>query len=376
MHPALRWILAAFALNIGAVTASAQWRVTVPPALDIAATDGVGNVLLQLPIGGTRLSDGTLAVADGMAGRVVFFAPDGKLLRTVGRTGRGPGEFIAISWVGQCARDSVFAWDFPQQRVSVISTAGEITRQSRVPADPTKAGPPFSLACSRSGVVGHLGWPGPSKATSGSFTRGTAPLTIVGVAGDVIGRLGDVWGAEFTSQCGGSFPRPLGKTTYIAVSRDFVFVATGDSASIEVTPIEGLREGRSAIRSIKLPIAARAATRRQLEAASEPFLAWFPAGPGRDKMRSCMQSVPAPDRAPPYSAIHSDTAGTLWIQTSFAGDSTTRLLAMSPAGQRLGELDLPRALTIFEIGTDFVLGRYDAPSGEQHIVLYRYRRGR
>ncbi|MGH8701433.1 MAG: hypothetical protein ACREVR_09735, partial [Burkholderiales bacterium] len=64
------------------------------------------------------------------------------------------------------------------------------------------------------------------------------------------------------------------------------------------------------------------------------------------------------------------------IQTSLGSDSDTRLLAMSPTGQRLGELVIPRALTIYEIGTDYVLGRYETSAGEPHIALYRYTRTR
>ncbi len=378
MPAALRLSLAAFSLSVCAATASAQWQVVVPPALDIAATDSAGNAVIQLPIGGTRLSNGNVAVGDGSGGRVILFGPDGKLLRVIGRPGRGPGEFVGISWVGQCGRDSVFAWDFAQQRVSVISATGELLRQARIPTDPTKTLQPFSLACSRSGVLGMLGWPGPSKATIGTFTRGSAPLTLVSTAGNILHRLSDTWGPEFTSHCGGGVPRLLGKATHLALSRDFLFVATGDSASIEVFPIADAREGGVPARSIKLPLAPRAATDRQMEGAvaAAPFLAFAPAGPAREGMRKCLLTVPLPDRAPPYSAIHADSAGTLWIQTSLAGDSTTRLLAVSPAGQRLGELVIPRSLTIFEIGTDFVLGLYDTPSGEQHVVLYRYRRGR
>jgi hypothetical protein len=364
----------AFALVLWPLTASAQWRTTSLPVLDIAGTDSSDNVLLELPSGGTRLSDGTVVVADGPAGRIRFFGADGKLLRTVGRSGRGPGEFVAISWLGQCGRDSVFAWDFVQQRLSAITAAGEIVRQVRMPTDPTKAPPPFSLACSRSGLLALLGWPAQSGPTSDQFTRGSAPLTLATTAGDVIRRVGDVAGTEFvTLQCGGAAPRPLGKSTFIALSRDFVFVGTGDSASVDVYLIQDVRAGGiPAKATVKVATVRRAPTRRELEAAVDPLVAYFPAGDMRDKMRGCLLSVPAPDQAPPYAGVFVDSVGTLWIQTSLAGDPDTHLLAMSPTGQRLGELVLPRALTIFEIGTDYVLGRYDATSGEPHVALYRY----
>lgn len=359
----------------------AQWRAALPAVVDIAATDRAGEVVLELPVAATRLADGRIVVADGPAGRVRFFTPAGTLQRTVGRSGRGPGEFVAISWLGRCAADSVFAWDFAQQRLSVITAQGEIVRQTRIPTDPSQAPPPASLACSRNGVMALVGWSTQSAPAGATSARGTAPLTVLTTAGGVLHRLGNVAGPELAVLDGAPVaPRPLGKATLVAVSSEHLFVATGDSAWLDAyalgTPKGGVALSGMPRRAWPVGGQRRTPSRRHLALAVDPLVAFFPVGALRDQMRQQLLDLPPPAAAPPYSALFVDSANTLWVQTSIAGDPETRLEALGPDGRARGSLVLPPDLTIFEVGTDYVLGRYDTPAGEAHVVVYRFARGR
>jgi hypothetical protein len=66
-------------------------------------------------------SRGRIIVADDLAHHVVVFGPDGRHLRTLGRQGRGPGEFESPWKVAVDAQDSIFAWDMALGRVSVFA---------------------------------------------------------------------------------------------------------------------------------------------------------------------------------------------------------------------------------------------------------------
>ena len=79
------------------------------------------------------LSDGTIAVLDGLAGEVRTFAPDGSFLRRIGRRGAGPGE---ISGEGTLALVAVAPSEFllpdvMTQALNVFSLDGEVARTAR-----------------------------------------------------------------------------------------------------------------------------------------------------------------------------------------------------------------------------------------------------
>jgi len=48
--------------------------------------------------------------------------------------------------------------------------------------------------------------------------------------------------------------------------------------------------------------------------------------------------------------------------------------AYAESGQQVIELTIPRNLVVFEIGTDYILGRSEDSDGEHHVVIYRLRR--
>ena len=68
--------------------------------------------------------DGDLWVADAQNHEIRVFAPDGALLRRIGREGQGPGEFLSLyslAWVG----DTLLALDFGNGRIGELSPQGE-----------------------------------------------------------------------------------------------------------------------------------------------------------------------------------------------------------------------------------------------------------
>lgn len=79
------------------------------------------------------LSDGTIAVLDGLAGEVRTFAPDGSFVRRIARPGEGPGE---ISGEGTLALVAVGPREFllpdvMTQALNVFSLDGEVVRTAR-----------------------------------------------------------------------------------------------------------------------------------------------------------------------------------------------------------------------------------------------------
>lgn len=342
--------------NGGAGAPAAQkWAVEPSPLVDITATDSTGAVAFLYAEGATRLSDGTLVVTDAYDASVRYFDPAGRPVRKVGRRGDGPGEFQGPGWVQQCGADSVYVWDYLRSRISVLDRSGNITREY-----PERENT-FDLACSRTGTVAGMTIPavaGPPNAKGEAYR---APAWLADTRGQVTRRLGVVnWGQN----------RPLGRLTHIAVTSDRVYVGTADSAFVDVYDLGGQR-----LSSIAVGGERRRPTRANYERAVDKMVGLLSSSEMRNGQKKQMMAIPMPDYLPPYSTIHADPSGIVWVNLSFPGDSATTLLGLRENGERVGEVTVPRELHVFEVGSDYVLGRYDDAEGEQHVAAYRFRRG-
>lgn len=121
MNGRQRWTAAA----VCAAAAAAGCRRPIPDggeapvvytAVERARTDSSANLTWCRAVDVDRRGD--VYVGDQWAVKV--FAPDGTLLRTLGRRGSGPGEFEAIASVALMPGDSVFVFDGGLQRVTVL----------------------------------------------------------------------------------------------------------------------------------------------------------------------------------------------------------------------------------------------------------------
>jgi hypothetical protein len=77
-----------------------------------------------------------------------------------------------------------------------------------------------------------------------------------------------------------------------------------------------------------------------------------------------------PDYLPPYSGVFTDPQGTVWVQLSAPGDAETWLRRVGNDSQVLKDVRIPVGLRVFEVGSTYVLGAYEEPSGEPHVAMY------
>lgn len=328
------------------------WTVDAAPIFDIAATHADGTVAFLYADGATMLSSGNVVVADAFDASLRVFNERGKALRKVGRRGSGPGEFEGLGWIQQCGADTVFVWDHLQGKISVIDTAGAFVRQY-----PERANT-YDLACSRGGRVVGMTMPpitGPPNPKGETYQ---APLWLADTGGKVVRRLGLVnWGQN----------RPLGRLTDIAASDDRIYVGTADSAFVDVYDLTGRR-----LNPLPVGVGVRKASKTNYEHAIDGLVGPMPTREMRESGRQQMLRIPAPEYLPVYSTVHTDPSGTLWVNVSAPGDPTTVLRAISSDGRLLGEVSVPKGLRVFEVGADYVLGRYHDSDGEQHVTAYRF----
>ena len=335
----------------------ARWVADATPTTDIPGSGPSGEVWLERPVAAARLASGEIAVADAGAKSVLFFDTHGQLLRRAGREGGGPGEYRNLLWLGQCQRDSLFAWDPARSRIVVLDTAGTVVRHFAVPMV-------WAVACNRTGRVVLVGQPNPGSTATVNGTPyasvGVSLLAPTGAGLDTIMHM-PLFDARFIPQ-----PPPLGAVATVALTAERIYVGTPDTNSVSVYTSAGQLEGTVLVHTSRRP-----ATERHFEAAIEAIVDAAPPDWRTSLRQQIHGMVQKPEWLPFYGSLFADSLERVWAQTSFPGDSATVLGAVGDAGA--AEIVVSRPLTVFEVGTNYVLGTYAAPDGTPHVALYTFR---
>lgn len=199
---------------LGQTRPAAHYDIDRTPFVEIGG-DGTGNdPLLAAVFSATKTTQG-FVVGESQSATLLFLDAKGKLLRTVGRQGQGPGEFVGGIFINQCAGDSLFAWDSRTNRVSVFTASGSFVRQ--IPAFATR------VTCSRAGVIAML-LP-PAAPVPGRGGGMMSSVKLLNLTGDSVGGVAQVpWGEN----------RLFGASTSIALRGGELYVGTGREPAIDV----------------------------------------------------------------------------------------------------------------------------------------------
>ena len=123
-------------------TSTAQrWLIGHQPVVEVGNAEGDSAAELYQVRGTTRTSTGNVIVINGASQSLKVFGADGKYIRTIGRSGSGPGEFSRISFVSALPGDSILVWDQSQQRLTLFDPDGVLVQT--VPLIPPQANPVF-----------------------------------------------------------------------------------------------------------------------------------------------------------------------------------------------------------------------------------------
>jgi hypothetical protein len=117
------------------IAACSSCVIHVDTLLQIRDPDGRGG--LSTPSGIARTRDGNwLVTSFENPGQISVFSPTGRALRTVGRSGEGPGEYRSATLVTVGPADSVWVFDSQLMRVSVLDASLNYSRSYRVVTRP------------------------------------------------------------------------------------------------------------------------------------------------------------------------------------------------------------------------------------------------
>jgi len=348
----------------------ATWTVDPAPVLRIG--DINGDVTFTQVAGATRLDDGSVIVGDQQTPYALqHYSSRGALLKNFARKGLGPGEIDYLARMWRCG-DSLFTHDIVAERINVYALDGTYARTFRFGGP--EGDSPYRSACNDDGMFVHQGWGNPRVDFKEGVFRSNAAVWLSDAAGAVGVVIGKFTGSErfghMGPSMGGSRPLPLARSTSVAIDGKRVYVGTADSFAVHVFDLAGKRAG-----TLSKDIANPRVTDADIERLVNEGVA-LERGASEQDVRGELEALPLPEVLPAYDRILVDADDNVWVRPyPRGGSATTQWHVFDASGKASAVVDVPTALEVFEIGRDYLLGRYiDEEDLVPEVRVYRLRR--
>lgn len=336
-----------------------RWSLSSRPALELGGVAVADAELFGNLRGADRTVDGSIAVADASTDDIRLFSPSGEHTATLGRSGRGPGEFREIWDVFTGPGDTI--WGFDQPTWKQVAFHGGTHRREF-------------------GTYGAwpIGWLGSSlvaRVIPADEIRAPreealqrSPLHFVAYPAD--GTRADTLASglevEAFLDSDRNWQQPLLPHRY-HVDTGSDFVATADNARPDLILIDGTGDTVGVIpvpelRGGRLQELASARRKSRLARVEPENMA---------RAAAILDAMPIPDRFTDISTLMVDDVDRIWVRPLFMPeDSTPDWHVYDRAGRPMARIAVPARLRLQSIGLDQIVafdrGEFDVPL----VVVY------
>jgi hypothetical protein len=327
-----------------AVAAQTAPRLTRVATLGCEACGGAAEFSTIADVAVT--TNGVVFVADRQAPFIRVFTPDGRHLRSFGRSGGGPGEYMSIGMLLPDPGGALSIVDFRSYRVTRVDSAGTYisgVQLGAFPFDATMRGGDVFVLAGRFTPGSHyvIAARDTTRVAFGPFvdfpTR-EAPREVRSMAMAPDGALAIADGGdEYRIRV------YLPDRTYRDVTRD---VARKERTPAEIAEIE------QRVRSQMGRVLAEA---RGAGASATP--------------RPAPVSNLKPHMGP--MALRYDGLGRLWVSTMRGTDTTTVFDVFNADRSFAGEVVVPAAVTSFRLGGEYLVTAGNDADGIPRVMLWR-----
>lgn len=353
---------------------SARWTVDPTPVVTLGDAPGDTSVLFGAGlVSATRLPNGRILVADRGPFSFKLFAPDGKLLKNLGREGAGPGEFGYLARMYRCG-DQILTYDIKNgNRISVFDLDVGYKRAFRF-SGPTAGHGPYASTCNKNATFVHYGWEDPKDMKGGIF-RSKVPVWTSGADSTVKPIIGVIpgserWGQISDNRLVGTRPLPLGKESVMAIGDSRIFIGSADSYEIGIYDLDGKQIG-----TIRKAVPVAVTTKADIDSAMAREQAGLSEA-SQKRIAASYATMEFPKTLPAYRRLLIDADGLVWVQDYLLGRAPmSRWTVFTQAGAQQAEVAVPAHLEVNEIGRDYLLGTFIDPDDQiPQVRLYRLHR--
>ncbi|MEQ8329802.1 MAG: hypothetical protein RH859_04985 [Longimicrobiales bacterium] len=351
---------------------TAPWILSEEPVLRIGSAESDPSQLLFQVTDARRLDDGRVLVVNSGSAEVKVFDPDGRLLRTLGRRGDGPGEFRAPWHAYPMVGDSILVVDLYRE-VAVFDPDGAYARQF-TPALPDGllvgegAAPVDQFGDGSLLLKGHY----PQDPSRQGVGRNRIPLLRSPLDGSTVTSLGDF--DDQTVHYGlPSRDLAFGAWAHQAAADSTLWYGPGDRFELQEVALDGT------VRTlVRLDRPARPVTESDQDDYRREYVEamarWNP-GRGDELWQSRARDALFPDSFPAHFQIETDAGGNVWVQDyrSLYSESRTarRWTVFDATGVFLGDVVVPGGLTVHDIGDDHLVGVWTDEYGVEYLHVHR-----
>ena len=335
------------------------FTVSATPTVEVTGRNDVLEYLFSPNVSAVaRLSDGRVVVGDQWSFNVRVFDAKGKYQRTFGSMGSGPGQLAPITRIFILPADTIAVVD---GRINLFTPDGRFIRVE-------------SMGAQGMTPIGRL--------TNGDWvTRrgtGTDSVRVFRVARAAAGASAADTGIRLAvydprdrtlGRSGAYVMNALGSTPFLP----FVMIAglpngflMGDGKTFEILDYSANGKLRRIIRRDVDQTLTEAMKARYKE--GELSGKW---GEAKDAAEQRVRGAVYPPKIPAFQRLLTDPTGRIWAQHHIITPlEPLQWSVFDPSGKMLGVVTVPLGFRVFEVGSDYMLGRLRDAKGQAHIQLY------
>jgi len=356
---------------------SDAWTVSELPTLDIGDSTRGEQYTFDRIVGALRYPGGAIVVANAGTQELRWYDAGGSFQQSVGGAGTGGVTFTSLAWLGRFGDASVLAYDGMNLRTTVFATDGTLEHSSSLimtfQAPPGAVGGVFAdstllvVRGARHWIRAMQGQPNPPQG----LRRGpTLAFRYSWEDGSFMNGLGSYSGSEQIFRTGRTQivhvnARPFGKNSVLTAAGNNLYVGTQDSYEIRVLNNLDTLKALVRLQRDNAPV-----TQSHIDRYKNARLANVHSRE-RAAREAQLDSLPWPETMPAYSSILVDTDGNIWVADHRPfGVEQPVWNVFDSSYHMLGSVETPPQLTIFDVGPDYILGRWRESNGSELIRVY------